>query len=73
MKPLNILEDDLLTETHALLLADKRSLPVIASEAEVNYHWLGKFNQDKYEDPGVKKIQKLYAYLVTSINSTASN
>jgi len=66
MNTLNITKDDLLTVTHGLLVNDSRSLSVIADESGLNYHWLGKFKQEKYEDPGVKKIQKLYSFLILS-------
>lgn len=67
MENLNIYTDDLHTVTHELLLNDERTLFVIASESGVGFHWLGKFKQNKYEDPGVSKVQKLYRYLSKSI------
>ncbi len=51
---------------HKLLLQDKRTLEVIALEADVGFHWLGKFKQGKYEDPGSRKVEKLYRYLSES-------
>lgn len=58
---------DLLTET--LELFAKRpanvSLRAISEASGVNFHWLGKFAQGKFDDPGVKKIQKLHDYLIS--------
>jgi len=66
MNTINITKDDLLETTFNLLVNDNRSLSVIADESGVNYHWLGKFKQEKYDNPGVKTIQKLYTFLIKS-------
>lgn len=58
---------DLYTETLELLKSDRRPLREIADGAEVNYHWLGKFKQEKFSNPGVRTIQKLHAFLSSQV------
>lgn len=50
------------TETLKLLKADPRTLDEISKAAGVNRHWLEKFRQEKYPNPGVNHVQKLYDF-----------
>lgn len=58
---------ELLPATKRLLeqRAKRLSLRKISAGSGVNLHWLGKFVQGKFDDPGVKKIQKLHDYLIS--------
>lgn len=51
-------------KTIELLLDDPRSTKEIAEAAAVNEHWLGKFRQHRFENPGVKTVEKLYDHLI---------
>lgn len=51
--------------TRELLEGHPDSLEAIALHSGVGYHWLGKFKQGKYEDPGFSKIARLYNYLTS--------
>ena len=53
----------LLDETHRLLMASDLTLKEIAAGADVGYHWLTKFSQQVYPDPGVLKVEKLHCHL----------
>ena len=50
-------------ETRELLLSKKGKWPEIAENSGVGYEWLRKFMQDAIEDPGFRKVTKLYEYL----------
>lgn len=39
------------------------SLPKIASGAQVGHRWLVDLMNGRFNDPGVKKIQRLHAFL----------
>lgn len=54
---------DLHKKTLQLLLDDNRSYGEIAKKIEVSESWLKKFARDKYEDPGVNRIQTLHNFL----------
>jgi hypothetical protein len=58
-------EKDLYEETLRLLDSSGKSLRIIAEGSGVNYHWLGKFKQRKFDNPGVKTIQRLRRYLLS--------
>lgn len=56
-----------LEETQALLSAVPRSVTLsqIAAEADLQLSWLSAFQAGKIEEPGIKKVQKLYDYLTS--------
>lgn len=60
---------DILTETTEMLRNRPPSLSLreISKGADVNLHWLGKFVQGKFEDPGVKKIMRLHRFLRSAL------
>lgn len=62
--------NELLAETRRLLTerSNTQSLRQISEGAGVNYHWLSKFVQGKFDDPGVKKITSLHSYLKGACN-----
>lgn len=53
----------LLQETISLLKTDQRTLNTIADESGLGREWLSKLKQEKIDDPGVVKIQRLNSYL----------
>ena len=54
---------NLLAETYRLLDASNESITGIARDADINYHWLVKFNRRHHRNPGVVSVQELYDYL----------
>lgn len=54
---------DLNEETLKLLRADRRSINEIADGAKVNRHWLAKYRQGRFRNPGVRTVQALYEFL----------
>lgn len=54
---------DMYTRTLNLLKEDEGTIPEIASGADVNVHWLAKFRQERFANPGVKTIERLHNYL----------
>jgi hypothetical protein len=56
-------ESRLLAETRRLLEQRDKSLQVISEETGINVHWLRKFSQGAFDDPGVNRIEHLYDYL----------
>ena len=56
----------LLTRTRELLKNRTKSLRAISEESGINYHWLGKFQQGAFDDPGVKKVEQLHDFLVSA-------
>lgn len=54
---------DMYTRTLDLLKGDGGTIAEIAAGADVNVHWLAKFRQEKFENPGVKTIERLHNYL----------
>ncbi|MBL4869170.1 MAG: hypothetical protein JKY67_22645 [Pseudomonadales bacterium] len=59
------MSDSLLEQTLNLLQNVKgvKSRRSISSETGLDYEWLQKLAQGKIEDPGVKKIERLFKYL----------
>ena len=53
----------LLEKTRALLLADDRSLWVIAHDFDIPFHWLRKFATNDIPNPGVNRVQYLFERL----------
>jgi len=47
--------------------------PRIAVRAEVGYQWLVKMMAGKFDDPGVRKIERLYAALGNHDGSGCQN
>lgn len=58
---------DLYSETLRLLREDRRSVRAISEECGINYHWLSKFRQGHFKDPGVRRVQRLYRFLNESV------
>ena len=56
---------DLYESAKVLLQQSSESVPTIADNAGVNPHWLGKFKQGKYANPGVRTVQRLHDYLLS--------
>jgi hypothetical protein len=56
-------ESELLTQTYTLLDQSGEPIRVIADGAGVNYHWLGKFKQRRFENPGVITVERLHRFL----------
>lgn len=56
----------LLEKTKALLQRRKCSLEQIAKESGIGYSWLTKFSSGEIPDPGIKRVEDLYRYLVAS-------
>lgn len=54
---------NLLKTTTELLNNDPRTIRQIADESGVNFHWLGKFKQGAFTNPGVVTVERLYTYL----------
>ncbi len=61
-----MLRSQLLDDTRELLDRRNRTLQEISSKTGINFHWLNKFQQGKFEDPGVKKIETLHHFLAGS-------
>ena len=59
-------DSELLVETQGLLQNRKLSLREISEKTGINFHWLSKFKQGKFDDPGVKKIEQLHTFLTES-------
>ena len=61
---------NLLSDTYRLLeqCRKRQSIRQIAEGADLNYHWLGKFAQHTFPDPGVVKVQKLHEYLSARVS-----
>lgn len=57
------MQKDLYTKTLDLLRSDQRTLREIADGADLNYHWLTKFKQGVFKNPGVRTIESLYLFL----------
>lgn len=57
---------DLLTPTLAELHARKGRWPDICAATGLDYDWLTKLAQGRIEDPGVRKIQRLAHYFLTT-------
>lgn len=53
----------LLDEAYTLLDASNESIRTISDKSGLNYHWLSKFNQRIWPNPGVNHVQKLRDYL----------
>lgn len=54
---------ELLSSTQKLLDDTPQSVKTIAKGAKVNYRWLRYFMDGRYNDPGVRKIQRIHDYL----------
>ena len=54
----------MLKETTIELLRET-SIPIsqIAKDCELQERWLFFFRQGQYDDPGVRKVEKIYTYL----------
>lgn len=53
----------LYSSTLAMLRTDERDMEEIAKGAKVNVHWLRKFKQGKFKNPGVNTIEQLHNFL----------
>lgn len=67
-----MLRSELLDETRTLL--DDRDLTLldISARTGINFHWLNKFQQGKFADPGVKKIETLHRFLTGNGEASAT-
>jgi len=57
------MKSTLLKKTLDLLLKDKGNWPETANQTGLKYDWISALSQGGIEDPGVKKIERLYEYL----------
>lgn len=66
--------ETLLARTLALLKERRASVPLprIASETGLHYEWLKKLAYGQIPDPGVTKIERLYAYLTGATAATTA-
>lgn len=48
-----------------MLASREESLREIANGAGVGYHWLTKYWQGKFSEPGIFKIQRVHDYLLS--------
>ena len=55
--------ESLLEETTRLLDESQQSIPQIARGADVGIHWLRKFREGAFLDPGVNRVERLNQYL----------
>ena len=53
-------------ETIKLLANAKGRLRKISEESQLDYNWLTQVASQRIKDPGVKKIEKLYAHLTST-------
>jgi len=64
-------EPQWLPETHRLLdtYLETWQIPMlqIAREAGLGFDWLRKFRDRQFQDPGICKVERLRAYLLTQI------
>lgn len=49
--------------TREMLIASRGQFRKIADETGLDYFWLSSVAQGRIEDPGVRKMQRLYDYL----------
>lgn len=61
--------NNLLTKTYRLLDSDPRTLRTIAGDSGVNFHWLAKFKQRQFENPGVVTVERLFNHLKKAANN----
>jgi hypothetical protein len=54
---------DLYTKTIELIRSSGKPIKQIAEEAGVGQRWLHDLVNGRFDDPGVKKIERLYLYL----------
>ena len=57
------MQTDLLSKTLDKLRDDARTINEIADGAGVNRHWLAKLKQGKFDNPGVRTIERLHNFL----------
>lgn len=50
-------------KTLDLLRSDKRGVDEISQKSDINKHWLGKFRQGRFKNPGVNTVEKLFHFL----------
>lgn len=55
---------DIYSDVMARLASCPLTIDQLAEGAGVNRHWLAKLRLGKFDDPGVKRMQKLHRYLV---------
>lgn len=66
------MDEPLLDQTYRLLDASNLTIREIADGAEVNFHWLGKFKQRAFDDPGVTRVERLHRYLTGQASEPAA-
>ncbi len=57
------MDGTVLDQTYRLLDESDITLREIAVGADVNYWWLTKLKQRRFEEPGVKRIERLHRFL----------
>ena len=62
---------DLYDETMTLLQQAPKTRREIAKGAGVGLEWLTKFAQGRIPDPGIRRVEKLRAYLSQEKNAAA--
>lgn len=56
--------NDLYEKTLELIRASDQSIRQLAKDAGVGQRWLSDLVSGRFDDPGVKKIQRLHDYLI---------
>ena len=62
-----MLNGDLNEATLQLLRTDPRTINEIAGAAGVNRHWLAKYRQGRFKNPGILRVQALYLFLARGV------
>lgn len=56
---------DLLTDTYKLIATSNLSIRKIAKGSDVGERWLHKLIKGVWQDPGVRKVNRIYLFLKT--------
>ena len=56
---------DLLTDTYKLIATSNLSIRKIAKGSDVGERWLHKLIKGLWQDPGVRKVNRIYLFLKT--------
>lgn len=66
------MNESLLQRTYRLLDASDLTIREIADGAGINFHWLGKFKQKAFKDPGVTRVERLHQFLADRSDAAAA-
>lgn len=66
------METDLLTETQHLFEVAGVAIPEISRDTGLKQRWLHRLFKGDYQDPGVRKIEKLHRYLSARVPNKAA-